>query len=66
MSVKKQKADVFENLAFLPHAYVFIANMVIVLLFANAEINSRVASTCPFYYYSWAQLIVEVIEDLKF
>jgi hypothetical protein len=63
---EKKKPDVFDNLAFLPHAYVFILNMVIVLLFANAEINSRVASTCPFYYYAWAQLIIEVLDDLTF
>jgi len=49
----------------LPHAYIFIINMIIVLLTANSEINSRVASTCPFYFYAFSQLIIEVYEEMK-
>lgn len=36
------------------HYLIFSANMLIMLLFANADVNSRVASTCLFYYYSLA------------
>ena len=46
--------DVFKNVNFLPHAYIFIINMVLVLFMANSEINSRVASTWPFYYFAFA------------
>ena len=55
----------FQNLVMLPHAYIFIINMIIVLLTANSEINSRVASTCPFYFYAFSQLIIEVYEEMK-
>lgn len=49
----------------LPHAYFFIVNMLMVLFMANAEINSRVASSCPFYFYAFSQLIIEVYEEMK-
>lgn len=32
--------------------------MLLCLFFANADINSRVASTCPFYYWAVADMIV--------
>ena len=41
---------VFENMVLLPHFLMLAVNLMIVLMFANSEINSRVASTCPFYY----------------
>ena len=62
---KKESSDVFRNHKLLPHAYIFIANMVIVMFLANSEINARVASTCPFYYFAFSQLIVEVHEEMK-
>lgn len=62
--MSSQKCNVFTNLCLLPHALVLIANMLLVLLFANSEINSRVAGTCPFYYYAFAQLVVEVREEM--
>ena len=46
--------DVFRNSLWLPHAYVFFINVLIVVLFANSEIIGRVAGTCPFYFYAWA------------
>jgi len=61
----ERKTDIFTNLATLPHAYVFLVNMLIVLLLANTEINSRVASTCPFYYYAFAQLCLEVRDEMR-
>jgi len=48
----------------LPHAYIFLLNMLIVFLIANMEINSRVASTCPFYFLAFSQLIIETKEEL--
>jgi len=33
--------------------------MAMILLYANADINSRVASTCPLYYWALAALIEE-------
>lgn len=39
----------------LPDYLYFCANMLIMLLFANADVNSRVASTCLFYYFSAAK-----------
>ena len=33
-------------------------NMVIMLLFANSEVNSRVTSTMPFYYWAVAELMM--------
>jgi hypothetical protein len=32
-------------------------NMFLTLLFANADINSRVASTCPIYFWAVADLL---------
>ena len=60
-----RKTDVFCNLALLPHAIVFIANMLIVLVMANSEINARVASTCPFYFYAFSQLALEVRDEIR-
>jgi hypothetical protein len=43
----------------VPHAWYFCIQILLILLFANADINSRVASTCPFYYWAVASLIIE-------
>ena len=40
-----------------PHMLFWSLNMVILLLFANAEINSRITSTCPFYFWAVAELL---------
>jgi len=42
----------------IPHVWFFAMNMLVTLLFANADINSRVASTCPFYFWAVADLLV--------
>ena len=49
----------------LPHAYILIINLIVVFMLANTEINARVASTCPFYFYALSQLVIEVVNDLK-
>lgn len=43
----------------MPHAWYFLLQIGIVLVFANAEINSRVASTVPFYYWAVAAILVQ-------
>ena len=43
-------SDAFESFVLLPHFMVFAITLLTVLIFANTEINSRVASTCPFYF----------------
>ena len=48
-----------------PNALVFILNMILILLIGNSEINSRVASTCPFYFYGLAQLVLEVRDEIR-
>lgn len=65
MKEQKTKPDVFNNLTMLPHAYILLINVIIVFMLANTEINARVASTCPYYFYALAQLIIEVFEDFK-
>ena len=40
----------------VPHAYFFFANMLIALFFANADVNSRIASSCPFYFWTVAAI----------
>ena len=62
---KDNQTSIFNNRNMLPHAYIFLVNMTVVLLLANSEINSRVASTCPFYFYAFSQLILECHKDLK-
>uniref|UniRef100_A0A7S3IKZ9 Uncharacterized protein n=1 Tax=Strombidium inclinatum TaxID=197538 RepID=A0A7S3IKZ9_9SPIT len=48
----------------LPHAFVMIVNLLVVMLFANSEINARVASTTPFYFLEFAHLIIESRNEL--
>lgn len=47
----------------LPHGYIFVISMTTVFLMANTEINARVASTCPFYFYAWSQVILEAKKE---
>lgn len=42
----------FEESALTPHAYFFFCNMLLTLLFANADVNSRIASSCPYYFWT--------------
>ena len=34
--------------------------MALTLVFANADINSRAASTCPYYYWTIAVILSEI------
>ena len=43
----------------IPHAWYFFGQIMLVLAMANADINSRVASTIPFYYWAAAATIVQ-------
>lgn len=61
---ESKSKSVFTNLTILPHAYIFFANILIVFFLANSEINSRVASTCPFFYMALSQLIYETFDDI--
>jgi hypothetical protein len=39
--------------------------LLLVMLFANADINSRVASTCPFYFWAFAAIVNEANQRSK-
>ena len=54
----------FGDSEMLPHTYLFTLNTLVVLLFANTEIIARVNTTCPFYFYAWAEMITEKEERL--
>ena len=43
----------------VPHVWYMAIQLTLVLLYANADINSRVASTLPIYYWAIATLIQE-------
>lgn len=43
----------------VPHAAYFATCMALILLYANTDINSRVASTIPVYYWTAACLVCE-------
>lgn len=57
-TVKKVNV-VIENEVSVPHVWYMAFQLTLVLLYANADINSRVASTIPIYYWSFASLIME-------
>ena len=65
LNKKADYVDVFSSKVMLPFGYMFVINVVTVILFANSEIIGRVATTCPFYFYAWAQLIVENNKGLQ-
>lgn len=52
-------SNFFATTQLVPHVWYFAVQLLLVMLFANADINSRVASTCPFYYWAFAALINE-------
>lgn len=43
----------------VPHVWYMAIQLTLILLYANADINSRVASTLPIYYWAFAALILE-------
>lgn len=54
-----KKASIFSQKEILPHAYYMMFQLGLVIYAANIDINSRVASTIPFYYWAVASIIVE-------
>ena len=56
---KEKHNVVLENEASVPHVWYMIVQLTVVLLYGNSEINSRVASTLPIYYWVFASLITE-------
>ena len=55
---EKSKADqdVLENVESVPHIWYMSLQLTLVLLYANADINSRVASTLPIYFWAFASM----------
>ena len=53
----KKSEEFWSSPDIIPHVWYFSMQMVPVLLFANADINSRVASTVPFYYWAAASMM---------
>ena len=49
----------------MPHIWYFALQLLLVMLFANADINSRVASTCPFYFWALAAIVNEANQKHK-
>ena len=58
-SATKVKDEFFSNHAVIPHAFLHMVHMLIIIFFANININSRVAHTIPFYFWGSAAIIVE-------
>jgi phosphatidylinositol glycan class V len=56
---KETLTDFFGNAQLVPHVWYFAVQLLLVMLFANADINSRVASTCPFYFWAFAAIVHE-------
>ena len=54
-----RKNAVMENEVSVPHVWYMAIQLTLVLLYGNADINSRVASTIPIYFWSFASLILE-------
>ena len=59
--INEERSDkdgpLFENPVLVPFFWNFLANMLLVILFANIDIISRVASTNVVYYWAFALLI---------
>ena len=55
----KKGKSLFSQPEAIPHCYYFFVQLIVVLLYGNAEINSRVASSLPFYYWAVAAMLVE-------
>ena len=57
-----EKKDVLRSAESIPHIWYMAIQLTLVLLYANADINSRVASTLPIYYWGFASLVLEAKE----
>ena len=55
----KKRLSLFSQAEVVPHCYYLFVQLIVVLLYGNAEINSRVASSLPIYYWAVASLLVE-------
>lgn len=56
---QKSSTDFFAKQDIIPHAFFYMVYMLIIFGFANVEINSRVAHTCPFFFWGSAAIIAE-------
>lgn len=56
---QNSSSDFFAKQEILPHAFFYMVYMLIIFGFANVEINSRVAHTCPFFFWGSAAIIAE-------
>ena len=57
--MKSDKKTVLEHIESVPHIWYMAIQLTLVLLYANADINSRVASTLPIYYWGFASLVLQ-------
>lgn len=64
-SVEDRKRSLFSMTEIIPHVWVMLMQLAIVFFYANVEINSRVASTCPMYYWGLASLLHEGASPLS-
>lgn len=58
--------DFFAKQEIIPHALFYMIYMLIIVSFANLEINSRVAHTCPFFFWGSAAIIAETKKEWSF
>ena len=56
---EKRSESLFSQPEILPHFYYFFAQLMVVLLYGNCDINSRVAGSIPLYYWAMASFLVE-------
>ena len=55
----KNVGGVLGSIESVPHIWYMAIQLTLVLLYANADINSRVASTLPIYYWGFASLVLQ-------
>ena len=56
---ENKKISVLDSVESVPHIWYMAIQLTLVLLYANADINSRVASTLPIYYWGFASMVTE-------
>ena len=56
---RTQDGTVLDSFESVPHAWYMTFQLTLVFLYANQDINSRVASTLPFYYWAFAALVLQ-------
>ena len=55
--------QVLGSIESIPHTWYMFLQLTLVLLFANADINSRVASTLPLYFWAFSSFVLEESKD---